>query len=168
MQLITSTGPRGVVVAQNATTLSQQLDQGAVTMYLAADAFADGDVVTVGGEDILIDSAGTVCSVTRGRNGTQDVTHLPGANVRLASGAELAGHTFDGATYLNALRCGGEVEAMFGVEIDGTLRYVAATTPYQLEAFFPVARFQPADQCSIKIIVWSWALAAVFWAQMQS
>ena len=166
--MITSTGPRGLVVAQNATTLAQQLDQASTTMYLAADVFDDSDLVTLGTEDVLITSAGTTCSVTRGQNGTQDVTHVQGANVRSAVGVELASHTFDGATYLSALRCGGEVEAMYAVEINGALKYVALTTPYQLEVFFPLARYQPADQCNIKIYVWSWVPEAVFWAQMQS
>lgn len=168
MQTLAQTSSRGKVVARNAANLSQALSQGATTMYLDADCFSDNDVVTVGEEDILITSHGTTCTVSRGQNGTSDNDHAAGANVRLASGTELLSHSFDGSTYLGALRCGGEAEAAFGIEIDGAVKYVALSSPHQLELFFPMARYQPAGSTTIKILVWSWQSEAVFWAEMQN
>jgi len=168
MQLVAQTGPRGKVVSQNATRLAAALAQGATTMYIAEDIFSDSDEVTVGEEDIRIDSAGTTCTVTRARNGTADTDHTDGSNVRLVSGTELLSHSFDGSAYLSAIRIGGDVEAMFAIEIGGTIKYIAASTPYQLEVFFPMSRYQPSDSTTIKVLVWSWVEEAVFWAELQS
>ena len=168
MQLVAQTSSRGKVVSQNATRLTAALAQGATTMYIADDIFSNNDVVTVGEEDIKITSAGTTCTVIRAQNGTTDTDHADGSNVRLASGTELLSHSFDGSTYLSAIRCGGEVEAMFAIEIGGTIKYIATSTPYQLEVFFPMSRYQPADSTTIKVLVWSWVEEAVFWAEMQS
>ncbi|RKY24692.1 MAG: hypothetical protein DRP79_07415 [Planctomycetota bacterium] len=168
MQLIAQTGPRGKVIQQNATRLAQALAQGSTTMYIEKDVFSDNDVVTVGEEDILITAHGTTCTVTRAQNGTTDSAHASGANVRLASGAELLSHTFDGSTYLSAIRAGGELEAALGIEIDGTIKYIAATSPYQLELFFPMNRYQPANNTTIRVLAWIWVDEAVLWAQMQA
>jgi hypothetical protein len=168
MQIITQTASRGKVVSRNASILAQGLAQGAGTMYLDSDCFSDNDVVTVGEEDILITSHGTTCSVTRGQNGTSDTAHESGANVRLAVGAELLSHNFDGSTYLSAIRCGGEVEAAYGIEIGGTVKYIALSSPHQLELLFPMSRYQPANGTTIKVLVWSWKPEAVFWAEIQS
>lgn len=168
MQILSDAGPRGRVVRSNATTLALALGQGDGQMHTALDVFADGDIVTVGEEDIRVDSHGSICQVTRGMNGTADAGHAAGQNVRLAAGATILEHGFDGAEYLSAVRAGGEVEAMFGLEVNGLLRYVAATTPYQLEAFFPLARYQPAEGDTLRVAVWSWAAEAVFWAAAQS
>ena len=168
MQTIAQTSSRGKVVSQNATNLSQALSQGATTMYLEADCFSDNDIVNVGEEDILITSHGTTCTVTRGQNGTSDTDHASGANVRLSTGMELLSHNFDGSTYLSAIRCGGEVEAAFGLEIGGTIKYIALSSPQQLELLFPMTRYQPGNGTTIKVLVWTWQSEAVFWAEMQS
>ena len=168
MQTIAQTASRGKVVSQDATNLSQALAQGATTMYLDVDCFSDSDIVTVGEEDILITSHGTTCTVTRGQNGTSDTDHADGANVRLAAATELLSHNFDGSTYLSAIRCGGETEAAFGIEIGGTIKYIALSSPHQLELLFPMARYQPGNGTTIKVLVWSWQPEAVFWAEMQS
>jgi len=168
MDFVAQTGSRGKVVSQNATRLTTALAQGATTMYIADDIYSNDDVVTVGEEDIKITSAGTTCTVVRAQNGTSDTDHADGSNVRLAAGVELLSHTFGGSTYLSAIRCGGEVEAMFAIEIGGTIKYIAASTPYQLEVFFPMSKYQPADTTTIKVLVWSWVEEAVFWAEMQS
>ncbi len=168
MQTVAQTGARGKVVSHNAANLAQALSLGAATMYLDTDCFSDNDVVTVGEEDILITSHGTTCTVTRGQNGTSDTDHETGANVRLAAGTELLSHSFDGSTYLSAIRCGGESEAAFGIKIDGTIKYIALSSPHQLELMFPMARYQPGNGTTIKVLVWSWQNEAVFWAEMQS
>lgn len=168
MQILSDAGPRVRVVRANSTTLALAIGQGGEQMHTALDVFADGDIVTVGEEDIRIDSHGSVCLVTRGMNGTSDTDHAAGQNVRLAAGATVLEHEFDGAEHLSAVRAGGEVEAMFGLEVNGLLRYVAATTPYQLEAFFPLARYQPAEGDTLRVTVWSWTAEAVFWAAAQS
>ncbi|MCE5269775.1 hypothetical protein LLH00_00645 [bacterium] len=168
MQIIADTGPRGHLVRANATTLALGLTQGATQMQLVQDVFADGDVVTVGEEDIRVDTHGTLCQVTRARSGTPAAAHASGQNVRLAVGSLLLDHTFDGVSFLSAVRAAGEVEAMFGLELDGVLRYLAPSTPYQLEMFFPQVRCQPAQDTRLRVLVWSWAAEAVFWAQMQA
>ncbi|HUU29389.1 MAG TPA: hypothetical protein VM123_16420 [archaeon] len=168
MQLAAQTGPRGKVVSQNSATLTQALAQGATTMHIAEDIFADNDLVTIGEEDILITSHGTPSTVVRGQNNTQDTNHANGQNVRLSAGTTLLSHSFDGSTYLSAVRCGGEIEALFGLEIDSTIKYIAISTPYQLEVLFPMARYKPANNTVIKVLVWTWAAEAVFWAQYQS
>lgn len=168
MQIITDTGPRGIVLRANSTTLGLDLAQGAAQMQLVRDVFSDGDTVTVGMEDIRVDSHGTLCQVTRARSGTSAGEHSAGQNVRLAGGAGLLDHTFDGSEYLSAIRAGAEVEALFGLEIDGVLRYLAPTTPYQLEVFFPLARYQPFQGTRLRVLSWNWAEEAVFWAQLQA
>jgi hypothetical protein len=168
MQLIAQTGPRGRVVRANATTLAQALAQGSSAMQVAADVFQDGEVVTVGEEDLRVETHGVVCTVSRGVNGTADEDHAAGQNVRRAAGAELLSRVFDGAAYLSAIRCGGEVEALFGIETDGGIKYIAPSTPYQLEVLFPMARYQPAEGFQIRVLVWTWAGEAVFWAEMQA
>ncbi len=168
MQIIADSGPRGHLVRANATTLALGLAQGAVQMQLLQDVFADGDLVTVGEEDIRVDTHGTLCQVTRARNSTTDTAHASGQNVRLAAGTVLLDHTFDGVSFLSAVRAAGEVEAMYGLELDGVLRYLAPSTPYQLEMFFPQVRFQPPTGARLRVLVWSWAAEAVFWAQLQA
>lgn len=167
MLVIEHTGARGKVVEQNATRLAQELGAGETMMYVEDDIFTAGDIVTVGEEDIRIDTAGATCTVTRGMNSTTDADHPAGGNARLASGRELLSHSFDGATYLSALRCGGEAEAMFALEVAGTVSYVCASTPYQLEVFLPMNRYQPAGGTEVRLLVWSWQTEAVFWAEMQ-
>ena len=168
MRILSDTGPRGRVVRANSTTLALALSQAGAQMEPVLDVFADGDILTVGEEDLRVDSHGQPCQVTRGMNGTQDTSHPAGQNVRLASGATILEHTFDGTEYLSALRAGGEVEALFGLQVNGQIHYAAATTPYQLEVFFPLARYQPAGGDILRIVVWSWAAEAVFWGEMQS
>jgi hypothetical protein len=175
MQFIAQTGPRGLVVQANATRLSADLDSSAQDFYVQYDIFANSAVVTIGEEDIAIGTHGTHSTgCTRGANSTTPAAHKSGQNVRLAPGTELLSKTFNGSTYLSAIRCGGDVEGIFAVQVDGTIKYIAHTTPYQLELVFPMARCQPANNTVIKVLVWLVKHAdnpldeAVFFAEMQS
>ena len=165
MQFLAQTGSRGKLVGQNSTALSQAMDSSTTEMH-CEDIFADSDVVTIGEEDVTITSHGTTNTVSRGSNGTSAAAHAAGTFVRKATGTELLTHTFDGSEALSALRCGGEAEAWFGIEVEGVVKYLAVTSPYQLEAFFPMARYQPANGTTIKVLVWLAAASeAGFWAE---
>ena len=79
MKIINSTGSRGKVIGRNASALAEALAQGATSMSLSADAFSDGDTVTIGEEDLLITTAGLTCTgLTRGENSTDDSDTQPG------------------------------------------------------------------------------------------
>jgi len=148
------TGPRGVQVQYNMTALAVNLAQGATEMQISADIFANSTVVTIGEEDVTVTARGTTATITRGTNSTSDVYHASGQLVRKVGGEEILSHTFDGSTYLSAIRCGAPCEAFFAIEIDGVIIYAAQQTPYQLELFFPMARYQPANNTVIKVLAW--------------
>lgn len=169
MQIITSNGPRGTVVSWNTAQLAATFSKSATIMTINYDVFSNGDTVTCGEEDITIGTAGTSCtSCTRGVNDTTDATHLAGMNVRLASGTEILTYTFGGTEYLSAIRCGGDHEALFGIEINSTIEYIASTSQYQAEAIFPMTRYEVTEDDVIAVLVWSPAQEAVFWAEYQS
>ncbi len=168
MQILAKTGPRGRVVPRNATRLAQPLPPGTTTLQLEQDPFLDGQSLAVGEEELEVVSHGLAATVLRARGGTVEGDHPAGANVRLAGGTELVAHTFDGVEWLSAIRCAGECEALFGLELDGVLCYLAPSSPYALEVLFPMARYQPAAGCTLRVLVWSWTDRAVFWAELQS
>ena len=57
-------------------------------------------------------------------------------------------HTFDGSTYLSAVRLSANVQFTAGIEIDGTLCYMPRSSHSQMELILPTARYQPADSTS--------------------
>lgn len=175
MKPIADSGVRGKVVQANMTTLAQKLDQGAGTMYIAADIFADDDIATIGEEDIKITTHGTTCTVVRAQNGTQDVDHGVGQEVQKSPGTVLVSHQFDSQTYLAGIRCGGNAEARFGVAIDGILKYQASSSYADLERFWPCVQHKPGDTVTYTVYVWlKYSVVAavggeaVFWAEIQS
>lgn len=168
MKIIKSTGSRGILLRRNAATLADSLAQGATSMTLTEVAFSDGDVVTIGEEDILITAAGLACTgLARGEISTVDSDHAAGQNVILAGGSEILNHSFDGSTRLGAIRCGADCEASFAVEIDGAIEYTAFSTPYALEVFFPCVPWVPVNGSTLRILAWNWRDEATFHALIQ-
>ncbi|MEA2064397.1 MAG: hypothetical protein U9P14_11905 [Gemmatimonadota bacterium] len=168
MQVLAQTGTRGKVIGQNASALSQAMDAQATVMQ-CEDIFSNNDVVTIGEEDVTVTAHGTNNTVTRGTNSTTPAAHSEGMYARAASGAELLSYTFSGSEAFSAIRCGAEAEAWFGIEVAGTLKYTAASSPHQLEVFFPMARYQPANGTSVRVLVWLAAASeAVCWAEFQA
>jgi hypothetical protein len=170
MQYLAKTAGRGVKVLCNEDTLADTLSAGGGTMTLTTGTmFANTNVVTVQDEDVLITAGGGTASatVTRAQNDTLDSTHISGALVRAANGDTLLTHTFDGVEYFNAVRFGGEIEAVFGVYENDVLIYTVYTTPFKIEELIPFYRYQPAAGTVWKIEVWTTASESMFWAVFQ-
>ncbi|OGF98448.1 MAG: hypothetical protein A2Z86_01480 [Candidatus Glassbacteria bacterium GWA2_58_10] len=168
MELIAQTGPRGKLVAANMTSLAAALDDSGTEIEIAHDIFSDGEDLTLGEEDITVGTHGTTLSdCLRGVNDTAPAAHANGRQVRRSAGAELLSHTFAQGETLKGIRLGGEVEALFGIEVAGTLLYTGATTPYSLELLFPMPNYQPGGGVTIRALVWlrrDCAEEAVFWS----
>jgi len=170
MQIIASTDGRGLYVEKNADNLSGSINDSQTTIVVTQDTFDDGDTVTIDQEDIIIGSGPgpTYTGCTRGANGTTATSHNSSANVLLADGTTLLSHTFNGSTYLSAIRVGcREAVGVFGIKIDGTLKYQWTATLENLEKIFPMVKWLPPNGTVIEIVVWTWS-GGNYFAEMQS
>ncbi|MBW7996021.1 MAG: hypothetical protein FVQ81_05490 [Candidatus Glassbacteria bacterium] len=172
MQFITSVAAK--VVKANATVLDGALAQGATTVVVAHDVFTAVQSVRIGEEQITLGSTSdnlTFTGCTRGAASTTDTDHADGQEVLDADGAELLSHTFDGSTYLSAIRISANVQFTCGIEQDGTLRYMPRSSHSQMELILPTARYQPAGSSILTLLAWlrrDEAEEADFSAEMQS
>jgi hypothetical protein len=172
MQFITSVAAK--VVQANATLLDGGLAQGVTSLTLAHAVFSPGQSVRIGEERITLGSSGdnlTFTGCTRGAGSTTDTDHAAGQEVLAASGTELLSHTFDGSTYLSAVRISANVQFTAGIEQGGVLRYMPRSSHSQMELILPTARYQPAGSTSLRVLAWLRADEAVeadFSAEMQS
>ncbi len=172
MQFITSVAAK--VVQANASVLASTLAQGATTVTVVHGVFIPGQGVRVGEEQITLGSSSdnlTFSGCTRGAGGTTDSAHDSGQEVLAASGAELLSHTFDGSTYLSALRLSANVQFTCGIEQDGVLKYMPRSSNSQMELILPTVRYQPAGSTTLRILAWlraDEAGQADFSAEMQS
>jgi len=172
MQFITSVAAK--VVQANATLLVGSLAQGATSLSVAEAVFSPGQNVRLGEEQITLGSSAdnlTFTGCTRGAGGTTDAGHGAGQEVLTAAGTELLSHTFDGSTYLSAVRISANVQFTAGIELDGTLRYMPRSSHSQMELILPTARYQPAGSTSLRVLAWlrrDEAEQADFSAEMQS
>lgn len=173
MQTLEYTAPRGVKVLCNADKLSATLGGAAdnLTMALTTGTmFANNDIVTVQDEDVKITAGGggTSATIERAQNGTTRSSHISEALVYAEHGDTLITKTFTAGTeYYNAIRFGGEIEAIFGIYKDGVRIYTVYTTPYKLEELIPFYRYQPEADTVWTIEVWTTAAEAMFWAVYQ-
>ena len=172
MQFITSVATK--VVQANASVLAGTLAQGATTVTVVHDIFSPGQDVRIGEEKVTLGSSGdnlTFTGCTRGAGGTSDSAHDSGQEVLAASGTELLSHTFDGGTYLSALRVSANVQFTCGIEQDGELRYMPRSSHSQMELILPTVRYQPAASTAFRVLAWlraDEAGQADFSAEMQS
>ena len=134
MQFITSVAAK--VVQANATLLEGSLAQGATSLTVADTVFSPGQTVRLGEEKITLGSSSdnlTFTGCTRGAGGTTDADHAAGQEVLDSGGTELLSHTFDGSTYLSAVRLSANVQFTAGIEVDGTLCYMPRSSSSQME-----------------------------------
>jgi len=172
MQFITSVAAK--VIQANAARLAASLSQGATYLTVTEAVFSPGQSVRLGEEQITLGSSPdnlTFTGCTRGAGGTLDAGHAAGQEVLAAAGAELLSHTFDGSTYLSAVRISANVQFTAGIELNGTLRYMPRSSHSQMELILPTARYQPAGATTLRVLAWlrrDEAGEADFSAEMQS
>lgn len=172
MQFITSVAAK--VVQANATVLASTLAQGATTVAVVDAVFSPGQDVRIGEEQITLGASSdnlTFTACTRGAGGTTDSAHGSGQEVLAASGAELLSHSFDGNTYLSALRVSANVQFTCGIEQDGVLKYMPRSSHSQMELILPTVRYQPSASATFRVLAWlraDEAGEADFSAEMQS
>lgn len=172
MNIIASTGEDGILVAANADNLSGGIDASQTTLVVNSDTFDAGDVVIIDQERILIGTdagSGTYTGNARGYESTTGAVHVTSSNVRKKGGTTVLTKTFDGSTQLSLIRANAlERDAVFGIEVDGTMKYLVSLGPYEgLEKSFGSVPWKPASGTVIKVIVWTFAAVNVF-AEMQS
>ena len=158
----------------NLTTLAESLDDSETSVDINNDIFQAADTITCGEEDMTVSVRGTTMTVVRGAGSTDAAAHGNNQPIYKSTGTEVLTHTFDGSTeYLNAVRISAETDIMFRItwyddSETTSYYYTGFLTPYQQEAFFPMARYLPAQDDIITITAWSPVEYATVYAELQS
>lgn len=172
MNILASTGEDGTFVSQNADNLSGGINASQTSFVVNADTFNADDVVIIDSERLLVGvdaGGGSYTGCTRAYESTTAASHASSSNVRLKDGTTVLTHTFNGSEQLSLIRANAlERDAVFGIEIDGTVKYLVSLGPYEgLEKSFGSVPWKPASGTVIKVLCWTFADVNVF-AEMQS
>ena len=164
---IARTDGDGVQSVSNASLLTADLNASDLTASIQYDVFQIGNTIIIDQEHMLLTTRSTTLTfAARGADSTVAAAHLLGSRVREKLGNTILSHTFDGATWLNQISVGADVEFMYAVEVDGVRsRPRLLSTSLLLHDDFPLPRYKPAAGVVMKVVAWTWVTGNI-WAEL--